>query len=53
MATRRDLCAIRSLPHSCDDAWGGDIIAAACVQLAATVEPRRMEGVWIAQEYVE
>ncbi|OBP77874.1 mandelate racemase/muconate lactonizing enzyme family protein [Mesorhizobium loti] len=53
MTTVRDLCAIRSLPHSCDDAWGGDIIAAACVHLAATVEPRRMEGAWIAQEYIE
>ncbi|TIT73224.1 MAG: mandelate racemase, partial [Mesorhizobium sp.] len=46
MVTVRDLCAIRSLPHSCDDAWGGDIIAAACVHLAATVEPRRFEGAW-------
>ena len=53
MTTVRDLCAIRSLPHSCDDAWGGDIIAAACVHLAATVEPRRMEGAWIAQEYIK
>ncbi|MER9637908.1 mandelate racemase/muconate lactonizing enzyme family protein [Mesorhizobium sp. M0228] len=53
MATMRDLCAIRSLPHSCDDAWGGDIIAAACVHLASTVEPRRFEGAWIAQEYIE
>ncbi|TPJ72773.1 mandelate racemase/muconate lactonizing enzyme family protein [Mesorhizobium sp. B2-6-2] len=53
MTAVRDLCAIRSLPHSCDDAWGGDIIAAACVHLAATVEPRRMEGAWIAQEYIK
>ncbi|MER8395813.1 mandelate racemase/muconate lactonizing enzyme family protein [Mesorhizobium sp. M1340] len=53
MTTVRDLCAIRSLPHTCDDAWGGDIIAAACVHLAATVEPRRMEGAWIAQEYIK
>ncbi|MER8390045.1 mandelate racemase/muconate lactonizing enzyme family protein [Mesorhizobium sp. M1380] len=53
MATIRDVCAIRSLPHSCDDAWGGDIIAAACVHLASTVEPRRFEGAWIAQEYIE
>ncbi|WP_192385350.1 mandelate racemase/muconate lactonizing enzyme family protein [Mesorhizobium silamurunense] len=53
MTTVRDLCAIRSLPHSCDDAWGGDIIAAACVHLASTVEPRRFEGAWIAQEYIE
>ncbi|MER8543927.1 mandelate racemase/muconate lactonizing enzyme family protein [Mesorhizobium sp. M1334] len=53
MTTVRDMCAIRSLPHTCDDAWGGDIIAAACVHLAATVEPRRMEGAWIAQEYIK
>jgi 4-hydroxyproline betaine 2-epimerase len=52
MVTARDLCAIRSLPHSCDDAWGGDIIAAACVHIAATVEPRRCEGAWIAEEYI-
>ncbi|MFD1984365.1 mandelate racemase/muconate lactonizing enzyme family protein [Mesorhizobium newzealandense] len=53
MTTVRDMCAIRSLPHTCDDAWGGDIIAAACVHLASTVEPRRFEGAWIAQEYIE
>ena len=53
MTTVRDLCAIRSLPHSCDDAWGGDVIAAACVHLATTVEPRRLEGAWIAQEYID
>ncbi len=53
MTTVRDLCAIRSLPHSCDDAWGGDVIAAACVHLASTVEPRRLEGAWIAQEYID
>lgn len=28
MTTTRDLRAIRSMPHSCDDAWGGDFIAA-------------------------
>ena len=53
MTTVRDMCAIRSLPHSCDDAWGGDVIAAACVHLASTVEPRRFEGAWIAQEYID
>ncbi|MER8760476.1 mandelate racemase/muconate lactonizing enzyme family protein [Mesorhizobium sp. M0976] len=53
MTAIRDLCAIQSLPHSCDDAWGGDIIAAACAHLASTVEPRRFEGAWIAQEYIE
>lgn len=49
----RDLCAVRSLPHTCDDAWGGDIIAAACVHIAATVEPRLLEGVWLAQPFIE
>jgi len=53
MMTARDMCSIRSLPHTCDDAWGGDVIAAACVHLAATVDPRRFEGAWIAQEYIE
>jgi len=53
MAVARDMCSIRSLPHTCDDAWGGDIIAAACVHLASTVEPRRFEGTWIAQEYID
>lgn len=51
-AIARDMCAIRSLPHSCDDAWGGDIIAAACVHLASTVDPARLEGAWIAEEYI-
>lgn len=53
IAIARDMCALRSLPHTCDDAWGGDIIAAACAQIAATVEPSRCEGAWIAQEYLE
>jgi len=52
-AVARDMCAIRSLHHTCDDAWGGDVIAAACVHLASTVDPRRCEGAWIAQEYIE
>ena len=51
-ARARDLCALRSLPHTCDDAWGGDVIAAACVHLAATVAPHLLEGVWIAADYI-
>ena len=50
-ATARDLCALRRLPHTCDDAWGGDVIAAACAQLAATVDPGLLEAVWIAGPY--
>ncbi|RWB00284.1 MAG: mandelate racemase [Mesorhizobium sp.] len=53
MATVRDLCEARSMPHTCDDAWGGDILAAACVQIGATVSPRLNEGVWIAAPYIE
>ena len=51
-AAVRDICAARSMPHTCDDAWGGDIIAAACAHVGATVEPRLMEGVWLAQPYI-
>ncbi|MGP3698873.1 mandelate racemase/muconate lactonizing enzyme family protein [Rhodobacter sp. NSM] len=53
MATFRDMCEVRSMPHTCDDAWGGDIIAAACTHIGATVQPRLMEGVWLAQPYIE
>lgn len=53
MATFRDLCEAWSLPHSCDDAWGGDVIAAACTHVGATVQPRLNEGVWIAQPYID
>lgn len=53
MTVFRDICEARSLPHTCDDSWGGDIIAAACTHIAATVNPRLFEGVWLAQPYIE
>lgn len=53
LATVRDICESRSMPHTCDDTWGGDIIAAACVQIAATVQPRLLEGVWVADSYMD
>ena len=53
MAAFRDICEARSLPHTCDDAWGGDIIHAACTHIGATVSPRLSEGVWLASPYVE
>ena len=53
MATIRDICEVRSVPHTCDDTWGGDIIAAACVHIGATVNPHLLEGVWIAQPYID
>lgn len=52
MRAFRDLCAARNLPHTCDDAWGGDIVSAACVHVGATVEPRLLEGIWLAAPYV-
>lgn len=52
-ALARDLCALRSIPHTVDDAWGGDVIAAACVHLASTVDPRLLEGTWIAQDWID
>jgi L-alanine-DL-glutamate epimerase-like enolase superfamily enzyme len=53
MAAFRDICEARSLPHTCDDAWGGDIIAAACTHIGATVAPRLNEGVWLAAPYID
>lgn len=53
MASFRDICFAMRLPHTCDDAWGGDIIAAACTHIAATVHPSLLEGVWIAAPYID
>ena len=53
MSSFRDICEANTIPHTCDDSWGGDIIAAACVHIGATVSPRLLEGVWIAQPYIE
>jgi 4-hydroxyproline betaine 2-epimerase len=53
IATVRDLCESRSMPHTCDDSWGGDIIAAACVHIGATVQPRLFEGAWIAEPFMD
>ena len=47
------ICEARNLPHTCDDAWGGDIIAAACVHIGATIKPSLFEGTWLAQPYIE
>ena len=49
----RDICEARKIPHTCDDSWGGDIIAAACTHVGSTVQPTLMEGVWIAQPYIK
>ena len=53
MTAFRDVCDALNLPHTCDDAWGGDIIAAACTHIGATVRPSLNEGVWLAAPYIE
>lgn len=44
MSTFRDMCEARSLAHTSDDAWGGDIVGSACVHLGATVTRTMFEG---------
>lgn len=53
MRTVREICQARAMPHTCDDTWGGDIIAAACVQMGSTVRKDLSEGVWIADPYID
>lgn len=53
MRTIRDICNTANLPMTCDDSWGGDIIAAACTHIGATVPPRLFEGAWLAAPYIE
>lgn len=53
MMTIRDMAATRRAMMSVDDCWGGDIIAAACVHMGATVDPRLFRGTWIAAPYIE
>ena len=53
MRTLREICKARALPHTCDDSWGGDIIAAACVHIGSTVQANLSEGVWIAAPYID
>jgi L-alanine-DL-glutamate epimerase-like enolase superfamily enzyme len=53
MRTARDVCRAANLPMTCDDSWGGDIIASACAHMGATVHPDLMEGVWIAAPYID
>ena len=47
------LCEAHNLPHTCDDAWGGDIINAACTHMGATINPKLFEGSWLAQPFIE
>ncbi len=51
MRAARDLCMSARIPMSSDDAWGGDIIAAAGVAMGATLDPQLSRGAWIAHPY--
>ena len=51
MRAIRDLCEATNTPTSCDDSWGGDIIAAACVHVGATLNPKLSRGAWISDPY--
>lgn len=53
MRAVRDLCEITRTPMSSDDSWGGDIIAAACVHVGATLRPELSRGAWIADPYIQ
>ncbi|MBX2868666.1 MAG: mandelate racemase/muconate lactonizing enzyme family protein [Acidiferrobacterales bacterium] len=52
-AVFRDLCAARGLPHTVDDGWGGNILAAATIHMASTVSPKYLEAAWLATPYQE
>lgn len=53
MIAIRDICRDFQRPMTCEDSWGGDIIAAACVHMGATIMPKLLEGVWIPDNYVD
>jgi len=53
MRTIRDVCAAAGLPMTSDDTWGGDLVAASCLHLGATMQPALCDGVWIAAPYIQ
>lgn len=53
MATVRDICEARAIPHSMEDTWGGDIVSAAILHVGATVKPELLEGVWTSGNYID
>lgn len=53
MMTIRDICEVRSIPQTCEDSWGGDILAAAIVHMGSTIRPHLLDAVWTAGNYIE
>ena len=52
MMAIRAVAEARRAPISVDDSWGGDVIAAACVHMGATVAPSIFRGTWLARPYL-
>ena len=52
MQSIRDICEARHLMHTMDDNWGGDLVAAACLHMAATVKPEILPAMWTACDYI-
>jgi len=48
----RDMAIARGIKLSVDDSWGGDIVAAACAHVGATVPPKLFRGTWICRPYL-
>lgn len=53
MAAVRDMAEARRAMISVDDSWGGDVIAAACAHMGATVRPELFRGTWLAAPYID
>ncbi len=53
MQAIRDVCAAHRRPHTLEDTWGGDIVWATTVHMAATVEPAQLDCTWLSQTYVD
>ena len=53
MIAIRDICRLFNRPMTCEDSWGGDIIAAANLHMGATMAPHLLEGVWVAANYID
>ncbi len=51
MRAVRDLCMAASVPMSADDAWGGDVVAAAGAALGATLLSQLSRGAWLSHPY--
>lgn len=52
MQSIRDVCESRHIMHTMDDNWGGDIVAAACLHMAATVKAELLPAMWTACDYI-